>query len=80
MSAGKINTTFGVPYDKTAQALAWSALQALCGKSAPQVIYVPTIKLNAANVSSWEPIASRLNNQFQISFENKNGRIYVKYP
>ena len=80
VSAGKINTTFGVPYDKTAQALAWSALRALCGKSAPPVIYIPTIKLNATNVSSWEPIASRLNNPFQISFEQKNGQTYVKYP
>lgn len=80
VQSGKINTTFGVPYDKTAQALAWAALQALCGKTAPQVIYIPTIKLNASNVATWEPIAQRLNNPFEISFEDRNGQTFVKYP
>lgn len=80
VKSGKINTTFGVPYDKTGQALAWAALRALCKKSAPQEIFIPTIKLTAANVGSWEPISQRLNNPFELSFEQRNGQTYVKYP
>jgi ribose transport system substrate-binding protein len=80
VKSGKINTTFGVPYDKTGQALAWAALQALCKKTVPQEIFIPTIKLTAANVGSWEPISQRLDNPFKLSFEDRNGQTFVKYP
>jgi ribose transport system substrate-binding protein len=80
VKSGKISTTFGVPYDKTGQVLAWAALQALCKKTVPQTIFIPTIKLTAANVGSWEPISQRLNNPFQLSFEDRNGQTFVKYP
>lgn len=78
VAAGKINTTFGVPYDKTGQALAYATLRALCGQSVPSTIYVPTVKLNKTTVGAWQPIAERLNNPFNISFQTLDGKTYVK--
>lgn len=78
VKAGKINTTFGVPYDKTAQALAYATLAALCKQTVPATIYVPTVKLNAQTVGSWEPIAQRLNNPFSVAFQDQGGKTYIK--
>jgi ribose transport system substrate-binding protein len=78
VQAGKIAVTFGVPYDKTGQALAYSALRALCGATVPAEIYVPTVKLDKTNVDSWQPIAERVNNAFSIAFETRDGKTYVK--
>jgi ribose transport system substrate-binding protein len=78
VSAGKINTTFGVPYDKTGQALAYAALRALCHGSLPSEIYIPTVKLDQSNIATWEPIAQRVNNPFSITLQNVGGKTYVK--
>ena len=78
VKAGKINTTFGVPYDKTGQALAYAALRALCHQSVPATIYIPTVKLNQSTVGSWEPVAQRVNNPFTVSFQTVSGKTYIK--
>ena len=78
IKAGRINTTFGVPYDKTGQALAYAALRALCKQSVPATIYVPTVKLNQATVGTWEPIAQRVDNPFRVSFQTIAGKTYIK--
>lgn len=78
VKAGKINTTFGVPYDKTAQALAYATLASLCKQTVPSTIYVPTVKLNAQTIGSWEPIAQRVNNPFSVSLQDQGGKTYIK--
>jgi ABC-type sugar transport system substrate-binding protein len=78
VKAGKIAATFGVPYDKTGQALAYAALRSLCGATVPTEIYIPTVKLDQTNVDSWQPIAERVNNPFSIAFETRDGKTYVK--
>jgi ribose transport system substrate-binding protein len=78
VSNGTINTTFGVPYDKTGQVLAYAALRAICGAKLPSTVYVPTVKLTKANIGSWEPISARVNNPFQVAFEQRDGKTYVK--
>jgi hypothetical protein len=67
-----------VPYDKTGQALAYSALRALCGATVPTEIFIPTVKLDQTNVDSWQPIAERVNNPFSVAFETRDGKTYVK--
>ncbi len=78
VKAGKINTTFGVAYDKTGQALAYAALRALCKQSVPSTIYIPTVKLDQATVGSWEPVAQRVDNPFNVSFQTVDGKTYIK--
>ncbi len=78
VQAGKIAMTFGVPYDKTGQALAYAALRALCGATVPTEIVIPTVKLDQSNVGTWQPIADRVNNPFTIDFETRAGKTYVK--
>jgi ABC-type sugar transport system substrate-binding protein len=78
VKAGKITATFGVPYDKTGQALAYASLRALCGATVPTEIYVPTVKLDQSNVDSWPPIAQRVDAPFSISLETRDGKSYVK--
>ncbi|MDX6742412.1 sugar ABC transporter substrate-binding protein [Actinocorallia sp. A-T 12471] len=78
VKAGKITTTFGVPYDKTGQALAYAALRALCGAEIAKEIVVPTVKLDKDNVDSWQPISARVDNPFKIELEERDGRTHVK--
>ncbi|MFI0406714.1 sugar ABC transporter substrate-binding protein [Actinomadura sp. 3N508] len=78
VKAGKISATYGVPYDKTGQALAYAALRAICGAKVPQEIWIPTVKLDKTNVDTWQPIAQRVNNPFSIAFEQREGKTYAK--
>ncbi|MBW8485849.1 sugar ABC transporter substrate-binding protein [Actinomadura parmotrematis] len=78
VQAGKISMTFGVPYDKTGQAMAYAALRALCGAKVPAEITVPTVKIDKAGAGSWQPIAQRVDNPFKVAFEQRAGKTYVK--
>ncbi|MDL4818564.1 sugar ABC transporter substrate-binding protein [Actinomadura opuntiae] len=78
VQAGKISATYGVPYDKTGQALAYAALRAVCGGKVPKEIWIPTVKLDKKNVGTWQPIAQRVNNPFSLAFEQRDGKTYVK--
>ncbi|NVI89898.1 sugar ABC transporter substrate-binding protein [Actinomadura sp. BRA 177] len=78
VKAGKITATYGVPYDKTGQALAYAALRAVCGAKVPSEIWIPTVKLTKENIDTWQPIAQRVDNPFSIAFEKREGKTYVK--
>ncbi|KAB2390364.1 sugar ABC transporter substrate-binding protein [Actinomadura montaniterrae] len=78
VEAGRITATYGVPYDKTGQALAYAALRAVCGGSVPKEIWIPTVKLDKKNIDDWQPIAQRVDNPFSLAFEQRDGKTYVK--
>jgi ribose transport system substrate-binding protein len=75
---GKVLATFAVPYEKTGQSLAYAALAALCGREMPQEVLVPLTKLDKSNVDSFRPIEERVNDPFDVEFEERDGNTYVK--
>ncbi|GAA4038510.1 sugar ABC transporter substrate-binding protein [Nonomuraea soli] len=78
IKAGKVLATFSVPYEKTGQAMAYAALRALCGGKVPDVIHIPTAKLDKSNVGSYRPLQERVDDAFDIVLEERDGKSYVK--
>lgn len=75
---GKIDVTYSVPYEKTGQALAYSALSALCGRTIPKELIVPVKRLTRKNADQWRPLAVRAKDPFKIQLEKRDGATYVK--
>ncbi len=78
VQSGKILATYDIQQDKLAQALAFSALAGLCKTSVPSEIVVPVKKYDKSNISSYRPLDQRVNDPFNVEFEQKNGRNYLK--
>ncbi|MFW6033613.1 MAG: sugar ABC transporter substrate-binding protein [bacterium] len=74
---GEVLATHAVPYEKTAQALAYATLAALCGNEVPDEIVVPVPKLDQSNIDEFRPIDERVNDPFDIELEQRDGTSYV---
>jgi ribose transport system substrate-binding protein len=78
VKAGKIAATFDIQQDKLAQALAYAALAAICGQDAPEEIVIPVKRVDKSNVDSHRPLSERVNDEFKVEFEERDGRTFMK--
>lgn len=78
VQAGKVTATFQVPYEKTGQALAYAALQAICGRDVPPEIVVPVSKLDQSNIGSYRPVQERAKDPFEVELEEREGTTFIK--
>ena len=75
---GRILATWDIQQDKLGQALAYASLAAICGKQVPAEIVIPVKKIDKSNVDSWRPLTDRVNDPFDVQFEKRGGRDYLK--
>ncbi len=78
VKAGRILATYDIQQDKLGQVLAYGALAAICGQEMPKEVIIPTIKYDASNVDQWRPMDERINDPFDVQFEEKDGVAYLK--
>lgn len=77
VESGVIHTTFDLQQDKIGQALAYSALGAICGEEVPEEIVVPVVEINQETVGDYIPLSDRVGNPFEIAFEDREGRTFL---
>lgn len=75
---GKVLATHAVPYEKTAHALAYATLAALCGDEVPEEIVIPVPRLDQSNLDGFRPIDERVDDPFEIELEDRDGTAYVE--
>ena len=78
ITSGKVLASYDIQQDKLGQALAYSALSAICGKDLPKEIVIPVKVIDSSNVASYRPLAARVNDPFDVQFEQKDGRTFLK--
>jgi len=77
VESGQILATFDLQQDKIGQALAYAALAALCDQEVPEEIVVPVTLIDSSTVSSYRPLAERVEDPFEVVLEERDGRSYV---
>lgn len=77
IESGRILATFDLQQEKLGQALAYAAINAICGEELPETIVVPVKKIDASNVSEWRPLEERLDAPFDVQLEERDGVTYV---
>lgn len=79
LQGGRLLSTYDIQQDKLGQLLAYSALQAICGKTVPATITIPVVKYDAANVASYKPLSQRGTEPLtSVKFTQRDGKTYVE--
>lgn len=78
IEAGTVLASFAVPFETTGQALAYSALAALCDREVPKEILISLSKIDKSNVAEFRPIEERVKDPFDIEIEQRGDIGYVK--
>ncbi|MGY1670581.1 sugar ABC transporter substrate-binding protein [Geodermatophilus sp. SYSU D00710] len=77
IESGEVLATFDIQQDKIGQALAYAALAAICGSEVPEEIVVPVARIDQVNAGEYRPLEERVDDPFEVSFEERDGRTYV---
>ncbi len=77
VESGDVLATFDLQQDKLGQALAYSALAAICGDEVPEEIVVPAELIDQSTVGDYRPLEERVDDPFEVTFEERDGRTYV---
>lgn len=77
VESGAILATFDLQQDKLGQALAYAALAGICGTEVPEEIVIPVKEINADNVADWRPLTDRVDDPFDVRFEELDGRTFL---
>ncbi len=77
VESGDVLATFDLQQDKLGQALAYSALAAICGDEVPEEIVVPSRLIDQSTVGDYRPLEERVEDPFEVTFEERDGRTYL---
>jgi len=77
IESGEVLATFDIQQDVIGRALAYAALAAICGTEVPEEIVVPVVRIDQGNAGDYRPLEERVDDPFEVSFEERDGRTYV---
>lgn len=76
IKSGAVLASYDIQQDKLGQALAYSALGAICGTKLPSQIVIPVQVIDKGSVDQYKPLSDRVNEPFVAKFEQRDGRTY----
>jgi ribose transport system substrate-binding protein len=78
VKSGVIAATFDLQTDMLGRALAYAAIQALCGAAVPDTkLIVPVKLIDSTNVDAWRDPTERAKDDFEVTFEKRDGKTYL---
>jgi len=78
VEAGKIAATYDLQVDMAGRALAYAAIESICGNELPKEIWIGSKVVDKSNVADWVPPEERAQEPMAVELEQRDGKSYVK--